>query len=621
MKLGALLLLSAWMLYAQPPFEIRGSVIEPGLGGIAGAEVRARIPNNAIPPQNISVFTDARGEFVIHTSIPGAYFLQPERDGYVPPIMSDASVRVVTVDVNHPSGSTQLAMHRPAEITGRVLDAETREPIAGVDIFILQKGANSNWSETISVSSTSILGNASAKTDSRGNFAAKGLLPGSYVASPIRPQGATWNAEYSPGDLKVVDQTPEVLFWPGGTPPEIARPIPAGSGAVVSFGDILLKKVPHYRAHVSLEQGSCPSGESMRISVSGQHLPDQQPKAFPCGTDLLLRDLMPGTYHLYAVSDWQGLRDNLENASWASADFVIDDRNAEIALIPRAGIVLEGQFIAGEGIPLPDASAMGVRPLATEDGFQPGVEQFVDIQEGGKFRIAVAPKPQTLRGDRYRDSYAREIRYNGTPLRGLRLDVNPGASAQRLEVFLDNKYGALTGTMTGGERTARAVVALWSEGAEYPIQARVTNGTFQMPALTPGEYLVSVGVESFGTARPGRKANRDRPPGRSNYHQRFGTGGIKVNMPTRAILFLAATVAFAQTYEIRGTVTEQGGSGVAEAEVNVLRIEDGAKLTAKTDGQGAFRLTVDQPGTYMTGATKPGYIAAGSAPIVASNTP
>jgi len=64
-------------------------------------------------------------------------------------------------------------MVRPAEIVGRVLDAETREPMADVDIFILQKASNgSGWSQTISLTLASSPENASAKTDGRGNFSA-----------------------------------------------------------------------------------------------------------------------------------------------------------------------------------------------------------------------------------------------------------------------------------------------------------------------------------------------------------------------------------------------------------------------------------------------------------------
>ncbi len=491
MKLGALLLFSALLANAQAPFEIRGSVVEPGLGGIAGAEVRAQ-GQGGRTAQYLSAFTDARGEFVIRTTTPGAYILEPMREGYVLSIRSEAAIGRAIVDANRPSATVQLTMSRPAEIAGRVLDAETHEPMEGIDIFILQKAANgSGWNQTISFSPTSVLGNASARTDARGNFAAKGLLPGAYVASAIRQQGTTWSAEYSPGDLNVVDQTAEMLFWPGGTPPELARPIPVGSGAVVSFGDLLLKKVPHYRAHVSLEQGSCPPGESMRVSISGQPLSDQQPKAFPCGSELLLRDLMPGTYHLYAVSDWQGVRDNVETAAWATADFVVEDKNVEVLLTPHAGVVLEGQVIVADGVSLPDAYALGVRPLPISEGFRPGPEQFLDLLEGGKFRMAVAPLPQSFVTNRYfQEAYIKEVRYNGSPLQAMTLDVNPGAAAQRIEILLDNKFGSLSGTVAGGERNSRVVVSLWSEGAESPEGTQVVDGAFMFPKLVPGDYRV-----------------------------------------------------------------------------------------------------------------------------------
>jgi hypothetical protein len=285
-------------------------------------------------------------------------------------------------------------------------------------------------------------------------------------------------------------------MWPGGTSPSLARPIPVGSGAVVSFGDILLKKVPHYRAHLSLEQGSCPPGEAMRVSISGQPLSEQLPPVFPCGSELLLRDLPPGTYHLYAVSDWQGARDNIETAAWATADFVVEDKNVDVTLTPQAGVVLEGQFIVADGLALPESFPLGTRPVSTSDGFQPGAEQFLDVLPDGKFRMAVAARPQSFRTSwsRYGDVYIKQIRYNGSPLPDMTLNVNPGAGGQRLEVLLDNKFGTLSGTVNSGERNVRAIVGLWSEGAENPVSAFVAEGKFLFPKLAPGEYRISAAL-------------------------------------------------------------------------------------------------------------------------------
>jgi hypothetical protein len=496
MKFGALLLLSALSVLGQTPaFEIHGNVSEPGLGGIAGAEVRAQVPRETAsldPPQFITTFTDGRGDFVLRTTIPGIYVPTALREGYGVNLLANRP-GPVTVDRDHPSVSVQINLVRPAEIVGRVLDAETREPIADIDVFILQKGGGTNgsgWSPALLLPAREALKEASQKTDNRGNFSATGLMPNAYAAMVVRRDRSPWDNNYSPEDFKIIDQLPEPVMWPGGTPMNNTRPIPVGSGAVVSFGDILVKKVPHYRAHVSLAQGSCPVGESMRVTVSGRPRSDAVPQVFPCGSELLLRDLDPGTYYLYAVSDWQGYRDHIENAAWASAQFEITDKNAEVVLTPQPGVVLEGQLLAAEGFTLPESVVLGAQPMELAPGFQPAPEQFVEWLPGGKFRMAVSTRPQYLslpRGGRF---FVKQAVYNGSPLQGSKLDVNPGAGAQRLVLTLDDKFGSITGTVTAGG-TNRAIALLWAEDVLNPILLEVANGTFRSDVVPPGEYRVS----------------------------------------------------------------------------------------------------------------------------------
>ncbi|MEO5923470.1 MAG: carboxypeptidase regulatory-like domain-containing protein [Bryobacteraceae bacterium] len=491
MKLGALLLFSALVASAQTTYEIRGNVSEPGLGGIAGAEVRATAQNNPSPTEYLSTFTNGRGDFVIPTSKPGSYTIVGSREGYGPSMREGPAF--VIVDAEHPTTSVRLSMLRPAEIVGRVLDAETLEPVEGMTISIVQKrvGSSSEWTGAYLISRFAGPADLTSKKD--GSFSIKGLMPGEYSAMATRMDPATspWSADYSPDDLKVVDQQPDTLLWPGGAPKDVAHPIPVGSGAVVSFGDILLKKVPHYRAHVSLEQGSCPPGESLRVSVFPSPRTNANPLAFPCGSELLLRDLRPGTYSLYGVSDWQGERENVENAAWATAQFTVVDKGVEVALIPQPGVVLEGQLIAADGFKnMPSLFSFGVQPVAV-DGVRPPPEQFIESLADGRFRIAVSNRSQTLMW-RNADVYIKQIRYNGSPIVDLTLTPNPGSSAHRLEMVLDDKFGALTGTVTSsGNPVARSVVLLWAENMVEPMIIDVVNGVIQSRNLAPGEYRAS----------------------------------------------------------------------------------------------------------------------------------
>jgi hypothetical protein len=271
-----------------------------------------------------------------------------------------------------------------------VVDADKREPIEGVLALVSPKTSGLNSAaafgnplptlpDVVPADMQALFQRQRDDTRSKadGVFTVKGLSPGEYVASIFGGSAPPMSAGYSADDLKVVDRQYEPLYWPGGVSFEDVRPIPVGSGAVVYFGDILVKKVPAYRVHLSLAQGTCPEGESMRVTlfrasarITGTH---------PCGSDLLLRGLAPGSYHVYAVSDWQGERDNIENAAWATAQFEISDKNLEVTLVLQRGVVLEGQLVAAEGMTdLPERIGIAVQPDELAPGALPAAEEFIE---------------------------------------------------------------------------------------------------------------------------------------------------------------------------------------------------------------------------------------------------
>ena len=501
MKQLILAVLFVASLSAQPTFEIRGTVSEPGLGGIAGAEITATFADVRAPSTVLTTFTDGRGQFVLRPTVPGGYRMTVRANGYA--YASSMSPGAV-VDAEHPHADIQFSMIRPAQATGRVLDADTREPVEGALPLVSQK--------TVGLDSASAFGNPlptlpdsipaemqalyqhqrdETRSQADGVFTVKGLSPGEYVASIFGGGAPPMSAGYSADDLKVIDHQNEPLYWPGGVSFEDVRPIPVGSGAVVSFGDILVKKVPAYRVHLSLAQGTFPEGESMRVTLfrASAHITGTH----PCGSDLLLRGLAPGFYHVYAVSDWQGERDNIENAAWATAQFEISDKNLEITLVPQRGIVLEGQLVSAEGMTeLPERIGIAVQPDELAPGGLPAAEEFIDWPAPGKFRMAVSPRGLDLRAVvQTRTAYVKQLRYNGALLPDLHVQVNPGTLAHRLEIVLDDKFGMLSGEVSGGKSGQNMVVA-WNEGLLRQLSFPVENGAYASGPIAPGEYRVQV---------------------------------------------------------------------------------------------------------------------------------
>jgi hypothetical protein len=109
-----------------------------------------------------------------------------------------------------------------------------------------------------------------------------------------------------------------------------------------------------------------------------------------------------------------------------------------------------------------------------------------------------SPRTQTLNVSDPADTYVKEIRYNGTPLRGTTLPINPGSAAHQLEIIVDNKWGSLAATVTDGSRGVAAGVLITKEGARVEelrdtptsVRSASANGTLASMRLAPGDYRV-----------------------------------------------------------------------------------------------------------------------------------
>jgi hypothetical protein len=447
----------------------------------------------------LKAFTNARGEFAVRLPKEGAYLVSARLDGYFADRFGSSEGRV---DADHPVMRVRLDMLRFAEMTGRVLDAETGEPVRGVAVVPVQRGFSVDGTSSWTSLYTAVTSNPAAqdalraavarlRTDANGIFRVRELRPGTYLAAVFDPQAS--DSKYSPQEAKVIDTEYERVFWPGGLPADAAVAQEVRSGGVFNVGDIRLKKVPFYRVHVRIPQGACPEGESVRVSVLQRNLAPRPAGVFPCGSDVLLRGFEPGSYTLYAVSDWQGERDNVEAAVWATAPFTIDKENGEVTLELRRGVVLKGRIVAGEGMKeTPARLPLTSRPGDIVEGSRPPAEEFIEWGENGEFRMAVGGGRQTVVGPRMiKDAYIGKVYYNGSPARDLTIDAQPGEK-QTLEVIVENKFASLEGSIEGPASGPQAMLALWQKEDTSPVYFPVNaSGVFQL-RVPPGEYRVAL---------------------------------------------------------------------------------------------------------------------------------
>ena len=423
-----------------------------------------------------SGITDARGAFRLILDRPGAYGIGLKLgEQYVQVAVKGAGEgTTVRLSTGTPSAEKHFSVARKGKITGLVLDEETREPVSGFDVYLYLRRPGDGRPP-----------DQPAPTNSDGLFSFLGVLPGEYVAGtrpPVRKRSAASDTPDPAPD--VIEQDYAETFWPGGGDLTSSLPVRLASGGIVDVGTVLVRKVPRYKIRVSIPQGQCVENGYVQLSVqtaSGEQV--RAPDHFRCGSQVVLGDFDPGSYRLYAASDWQGVHQRIDKAVWGITPVSITDKNQDATIFLQRGVMIEGRITASEGVTLPvqhPGSRRGSRsPEWTGDA---------------TFRLAVYPSAQKLRVSSLGGLYVKEIRYNGSPVLDSVIRVNPGAAAHAVEILLDNKWSSLTGTATDGRQPTEAYVALMTladpSPAEGTLIAVAPAGQFRMPRVPPGEYRI-----------------------------------------------------------------------------------------------------------------------------------
>lgn len=343
---------------------------------------------------------------------------------------------MVMVNVGQTAVETTLSLERSVQITGRVLDAETRQPLSGIDVHlfrrILQNGQN--------VTSRSYA-NRPPTTDSDGRFQSSGLPPGDYLAALQASSNVqTVVTKFSTEDTSKQDRAFDFNFWPSGTDATTAVPVHVASGGYGEIGTILARRHTEYRVRAKLF-GACQENETVRLHILKR---DAGRVAAPigkvsCNTDILLRGFEPGSYALYAISDHQGGRDDMDAAVWGVSTFDVKDKNVESDILLQRVTVIEGQLTLAEGAAAPRVTPrISTRPIDLIAGAEPPDETFLLWREDRKFHLALAPRPQRLTVTPFSDGpIVKEIRYNGSPIRdGI---LNPTGGPAKLEIVMGAK--------------------------------------------------------------------------------------------------------------------------------------------------------------------------------------
>lgn len=501
MRLLAAALAIAALAQAQT-YEIVGTATEPGVGGIGGIPIYlARVGDRSPYAQTT---TDARGVFRFSLNGPGSFEVGavsvPQRARDVVQrltyyLTSSTGGRDIKLDAAHPRAEVSLTFLRYGQITGLVLNEETREPVVDFPLSLYGRNPGSRAFQGVD--------REAGRTDRDGRFTMRANSSIEYVIGTRALLGQRST------DPSLPDPTPDQLdpgysdsFWPGNAQRvDGALPVRVPSGGIVDVGTILLHKVPQYKIRLFIPQGDCPEGESVRVMLfqKGALEPVFTPNALTCGSNGVLRGLDPGSYTLYAVSDWQGERDGADKAVWAVEPVIIADKDQDVRLTLARGITLEGRLTVPDGTILPSHPGIGSRPAELIPGTRPPMEQFIEWTGETTFRLTAHPSPQELSVQglpRGGPLYVKEVRYNGIPVRGDVIPIGAGGGAT-LEIVMDDKSVQLSGTVVRGPTPPGPTVVILHKflsgpGSinEAPFADVSGSGQFTFPNVGPGEYRI-----------------------------------------------------------------------------------------------------------------------------------
>jgi len=477
------LVAAAGLAFAQnpPPLEIRGTVVESGLG-LAGVTVTlyqfGAEPDQATTRTVSAVTsTDPQGAFVLHPSRAGEYYVEVKKEGYFAETFDgpaadpmDSVGDPVSLDQDHPSQQRRFTLIRLGELRGRVIDGDGK-PLSNLRVVL------------IPATSTQVV------TDPDGYFTATKLRPGDYLVR-IGPERGFPEIlrQFSESDLKIVDEDLETSFWPG-------VPIPVSSGASLSVGTITVRKAAYYRAHLSVQPGDCEADENWHLAVRTGGAPDfRLARQVPCGKDFLVRNLPPGAYSfVLSTDDGRG-----EEKRWAVAPVEVTDQNLEVKMIMSPGADISGRLVAAEGAALLAKTTVVVTPVLGGWGFTTRVSDA-----GGTFQVHSLPgDPSQVSardmGDKF---YVKEVRYNGLLVTdGV---FTPVSGPANLEIVIDDKAATINGSVAERGKVAGPIMIVAVKWPLAPDSSSVSmllrkskntpadeQGNFQINGMAPGEYRV-----------------------------------------------------------------------------------------------------------------------------------
>lgn len=288
-------------------FRAEGTIVDAETGQpLENASLRiGRGPVCDVRPEG-SVTTGADGSFRIALGTAGPYRACALRDGYV----TDTELHL-----NRCSPcTTTVRLHGAATVSGRIVSADTKEPMAHVVVEAIR--VIDSFSIATSVTA------ASVRSFPDGTFSLEQLVPGQYFFrfTPTNPEVLLVDDEHDLASRQFATQ-----WWPGGDSPRKATPFTLMAGTKFSVPDIWIPEVARYRVSGTVEATICQPGDAYTVSIGQKHgasVSMLRSMLVRCGSEFAFAGLNPGSYEISLLPKDGG-------DAVAKEEAIVTDRNLQ----------------------------------------------------------------------------------------------------------------------------------------------------------------------------------------------------------------------------------------------------------------------------------------------------
>lgn len=447
-----------------------------------------------------STLTDAQGVYEFKELVPGRYSLMASKGGFVTLQYGQRGPRDMGRSIQLADKQTldkiDMALPRGAVITGRVVD-EAGEPVSDVAVTALQYRLI-NGKRRLS-------GGRPAMTNDIGQYRIYGLAPGEYYVNVNGRMNQMMGPDTQTDDASGYAPT----FYPSAPSAAEAQKLTIGVGEEV-VADIQLTptRIVRVTGAVLTSTGK-PATAGMAMlqqhgnDVNGNMGGGTSPLR-PDGT-FVINGATTGSYRLIVMANPAGgdmfTRDGMESAVMPLT--VGGQDITDLRLVTTAGIALSGRMVFEGGTPEPGvAKQIRVSCLSMDqDAFTLGAMPGTADDEG-KFEIKNVSVPCLVSVFGNQTWMLKSVMLNGVDITDR--PIEPASKPMSgFEITMTNRLSTITGTVTSAQdQPAKeyTVIVFPEETQRWqpPVSGRYMRqgrpdqtGTFKLPGLPPGHYLVA----------------------------------------------------------------------------------------------------------------------------------